>query len=224
MPLDAANEDVAVFSRSLYRSEALSQKILERTGYRTTAVAEPDLAILAAFGTVLIELDTTFGAALELIRAITARRPQTKVVLLGLEESEEAVLKLAEAGASGYATAATSLEGLAAVVRSVQNSEFTCPPKITYALYTHLARLSGANRTLRRWPVLTAREQRVLDLLSQSLSNKEIAASLCISEYTAKNHVHRILKKLGWSSRNLAAGAGIRRPAASAILPRPREA
>lgn len=224
MPLEAANEDVAVFSHFLYRSEALAQKIHENAGYRATAVAEPDLNILTSFGTVLIEMDTTFGAALELIRSITMKRPQTKVVLVGVEESEETVLKLAEAGASGYATAVTSLEGLMAIVRSVQTSEFTCPPKITYALYTHLARLAGANRTLRRSPVLTAREQRVLDLLSQSLSNKEIAANLCISEYTAKNHVHRILKKLGWNSRNLAAGSGMRRPADSVILPRPREA
>jgi two-component system, NarL family, nitrate/nitrite response regulator NarL len=215
MPLNPASEDIAVFSKFLYRAESLALAIGERTGHRTTAVTRPDLAVLAGFGIILIDLDTTIGAAAELIRAITVRRPQTKVVVLGLEESEESVVKLAEAGASGYVPPAMSLEGLIAVLHSVEKSEFTCPPNITYALYAHLARLAGGNRALRQSPVLTTREKRVLDLLSQSLTNKEIAASLCISECTAKNHVHRILKKLGWRSRNLATGSQFRRPPAS---------
>jgi two-component system, NarL family, nitrate/nitrite response regulator NarL len=218
MPLNPASEDIAVFSKFLYRAECLALAISERTGHRATAVTRPDLAVLASFGIILIDLDTTIEAAAELIRAITVRRPQTKVIVLGLEESEESVVKVAEAGASGYVPPATSLEGLVAVLRSVQKSEFACPPNITYALYSHLARLAGANRALRQSPILTTREQRVLDLLAQSLTNKEIAVSLCISECTAKNHVHRILKKLGWRSRNLATASGFRQPPAS-ILP-----
>ena len=218
MAPDPASDDIAVFSKFQYRAESVARAISERAGCRATAITEPDFAVLAGFSVILIELDRTLAAALELIRAITARRPQARIVVLGLEESEESVLQLAEAGASGYVPPATSLEGLIAVLRSVQNREFTCPPNITYALYTHLARLAVANRALRPSPILTLREQRVLDLLSQSLTNKEIAASLCISEYTAKNHVHRILKKLGWNSRNLAAAPGRRRPAAS-VLP-----
>src|SRR5262249_39651193 len=95
-------------------------------------------------------------------------------------------------------------------LRAVRNREFTCPPHITYALYAHLARLAGATRE-QRLPVLTIRERRVLDLVAQNLTNKEIAATLCISEYTAKNHVHRILKKLGWTSRSDAAALGLNR-------------
>ena len=223
MPLDPANQDVVVFSRFLYRAESLANQIRERTSHHATAVCQPDPAILAAFETVLIDVDT-FESALELIRAVIARRPEAKVVILGIEESEEAVVKLAEAGASGYATGIASLERLIEIVRSVQNSQFSCPPNITYALYSHLARISGADRAARRSPALTIREQRVLDLLSQSLTNKEIAASLCISEYTAKNHVHRILKKLGWTSRNLAASSGINRRKASAFAPHRRRA
>jgi DNA-binding NarL/FixJ family response regulator len=223
MPLDPANEGIVVLSKFLYRAESLAHELSERTGYRVTAVDRPDPAVLASFGTVLIDMDSTFEIALELIRGVVVRRPQTRVLLLGLEESAETVIKLAEAGASGYATAGTSLEALVAIVRSVENSEFNCPPHITYALQTHLARLADAERALPRLPVLTIREQRVLDLLSQNLTNKEIAASLCISEYTAKNHVHRILKKLGWSSRSLATGSGAgRAPASGARSPQPR--
>jgi DNA-binding NarL/FixJ family response regulator len=219
MPLDPAAKDVVVFSRFLYRCESLAQAIRECAGCRATAVTQPDLMLLAGFETILIDLDTSLEAALEVVHAITARRPESKVVLVGMEESEENVIKLAEAGASGYSTPATSLDDLIGIVRSVQNGEFNCPAHITYALYTHLARLAGADHLMQRSWVLTTREQRVLDLLSQSLSNKEIAASLCISEYTAKNHVHRILKKLGWKSRSFAVSSGMRRPPASVFWP-----
>jgi DNA-binding NarL/FixJ family response regulator len=214
VPLEPANEDVAVFSRFLYRAESLADEISKGSGNRATAIVRPDAAVLSGFGTVVIDMDTGLETTLELVRAITARRPQAQIVVSGIEESEEAVVRLAEAGASGYATQMTSLEDLIAIVRAVRNREFTCPPHITYALYAHLARLAGATRE-QRLPVLTIRERRVLDLLSQNMTNKEIAASLCISEYTAKNHVHRILKKLGWTSRNDAVASGLNRLPAS---------
>ena len=207
MLLDTSPKDVAVFSRVLYRAEALARAIEQQTGDRTAAVAHPDLALLAGFAVVLIDLNPAGYAEWELIQAITTRRPQAQVIVLGLEESEDNVVRMAEAGASGYIPPSTSLEGLITVLRSVQNREFACPPDVTYVLYAHLARLAGALRAPRPSPILTTRERRVLDLLSQSMTNKEIATSLCISEYTAKNHVHRILKKLGWNSRNLARGA-----------------
>lgn len=211
MLLDTSPKDIAVFSRFLYRAEALARAIEQQTGDRTVAVAHPDLALLAGFAIVLIDLNPTADAEWELIQAITVRQPQAQVIVLGLEESEENVVRMAEAGASGYISPSTSLEGLIAVLRSVQNREFACPPDVTYVLYTHLARLAGPLRAPRLSPILTTRERRVLDLLSQRMTNKEIATSLCISEYTAKNHVHRILKKLGWDSRNLARGADLRR-------------
>lgn len=218
MPPDPAAEHIGIFSRFQYRAESLAHAVSDVTSWQTSAITLPNPAILASFRMVLIDMDATLQATFELIRAITARRPEAKVVALGFAESEENVVALGEAGASGYVTPGASLPGLIAVLRSVERCEFGCPPHITYALYSHLARLGSAHRSLRRFPILTAREQRVLDLLSQSLTNKEIAASLCISPYTAKNHVHRILKKLGWRSRNLAAGPDSRRRPPIAFL------
>lgn len=220
MALDPATEDIAVLSTHRYRAESVALAVAGRSGHNTFAFTQPDAGVLAAFSTLLIDLDAPLDSILELIRTITMQHPQVKVVVLGLVESEESVVKLAEAGASGYVPPATSLQGLVTILQSVQKGEFTCPPHITYALFSHLTRLaSNRAAAVPQGPVLSTREHKVLELVSQNLTNKEIAARLCISEYTAKNHVHRILKKLGLRNRGLASRAlSFRWPLASITL------
>lgn len=210
MSLDLAQANIAVLSTHGYRAESMALAVAENTGWKTQAFTELDVTALAAFDAILIEATSGLESDLLCVRAITARYAHAKVVLLGLVESEESVVKLAEAGASGYVAPAASLDELIAILQLIYRGEFTCPPHITYALFSHLARLaSGSPPVLPRTPVLTMRERKVVELLFRNLTNKEIAARLCISEYTVKNHVQRILKKLGLHDRSLAARSPI---------------
>jgi DNA-binding NarL/FixJ family response regulator len=203
---------VAVLSDSLYRAQSLALALTQESGYSLVAVKTRDAAVLARFPMILIDLGSDVSATLILVRTVTAVNPEVKVILLGVVESEKNVVSLAEVGASGYIPQGACLQELTAVMQSVQNGEFACAPSITYALFSHLSRLAqkihlGAPST----PMLTLRERKVLDLLSLELTNKEIAARLCLSEHTVKNHVHHILKKLGVRDRNLVLDAAGRR-------------
>ncbi len=214
MSPDLALASIAVVSTNGYRAESIALAVSAKTGCRSKAFTRLDAGAFAGFDIVLVEMSSVLESDLGWVRAIANRHPDARVVLLGLVESEERVVKMAEAGACGYVTPAASLAELVGVLESVRRGEFTCPPYINYALFTHLAHLAGGcDLVLPEAPVLTMRERKVVELLSHSLTNKEIAARLCISQYTAKNHVHRILKKLGLHDRSKAAlSPGLRRP------------
>jgi DNA-binding NarL/FixJ family response regulator len=203
MAPDQPANNIAVLSACRHRAESVALAISEKSGREAFAFSPPDLAILVGFQTILIDLDTNWESSLELVRAVNTQYCHAEIILLGVAESEEHVVQLAEAGASGYVTSTTSLQELVTVLQSVEEQEFTCPPNITYALFSHLAYLVSCNAPALPQTSITMRERKVLQLLSQNLTNKEIAARLCISEHTAKNHVHHILRKLGIASRNL---------------------
>lgn len=199
---------VAVLSGSVYRAESLALAIMRDTAYKAVAATSPDAEMLAQFPLILIDLDGPLQPSLDLIDRIISINPQAKIILLGVVESEENVVGLAEAGASGYIPQSASLQDLTSVIQSVQNGEFSCAPSMTYALFSHLSHLSQKKRA-DDFPAaaLSIRQREVLELLSLNLSNKEIAVRLCLSEHTVKNHVHHILKKLGVRGRNQANGA-----------------
>jgi len=198
-------ENVAVVSAHRYRAECVALALSCHSDFRATPFTQLDFQALNDFGIIAIDLSATLDATLEMIHSITMQCPKSKVIVLGLPESEESVVKLAAAGASGYASPDCSSKELISILQAVGNNEFTCPPNITHALFSHLAYLASAEgRPPSLSAVLTTRETKILHLLSQKLTNKEIAVRLGISQYTAKNHVHRILKKLGVRNRSSA--------------------
>lgn len=209
MSLDLEHANIAVLSTHGYQAESVALALAQTTGCRAQAFTRVDVTAFAGFETILVETSPELEPTMDWVRTILHRHPQIKVVLLGFLESEESVLRLAEAGASGYVGPEASLPELIAILQEIHKGEFKCPPHITYALFRHLAHLAGGRALVPKSPVLTMRERNVVELLSRHLTNKEIAASLCISEYTAKNHVQRILKKLGLHSRNLASRSPI---------------
>jgi DNA-binding NarL/FixJ family response regulator len=205
MLLDLGDAKIAVLATHCYQAESLAAALAQRTGCKAQGFTQLEPGAFAPFEILLVEASAGLDPALDWVRTIIGWHPRSKVVLLGLLESEENVLKLAEAGASGYVGPTAPLQELIATLEAIYKGEFECPPHINYALFSHLAHLAGeGSQAAPNSPVLTMRERNVVELLSRNLTNKEIAASLCISEYTAKNHVQRILKKLGLHSRNLA--------------------
>jgi DNA-binding NarL/FixJ family response regulator len=197
---------VAIVSAYRYRAESLAFTLAQRLNQEMVPFTDFTDQLDQDFAVILIDLDVGMDAALRLTRAVTSKRSQARVVLVGLIESEENVLRLAEAGVSGYVLAAASFADLLSVIQSVQKGEFGCRPEITYALFSHLARLASDDRqNPPDTSLLTMRERQIFQLMSQRLMNKEIAARLYLSEHTVKNHVHHILKKLGMRNRSFAA-------------------
>jgi DNA-binding NarL/FixJ family response regulator len=116
-----------------------------------------------------------------------------------MEESEEAFLAAVRAGVVGYVLKDAHSADVVAAVRLAAQGEAVCPPRLCLCLFAHYAKQpTGTPKLcLRTRLPLTRREQELIPMIVQGLTNKEIAAQLNLSTQTVKNHVHQILRKAG---------------------------
>ena len=168
-----------------------------------SAPAHPAAARILRKGVDVVVVEATADGALDIVADVAVQAPSAKIVVVDVPESEPAVLRLVEAGASAFLPTDASLDDLVAAVHGVAQGESACPPRVTAAL---LDRLRGLTRERRvAGTSLTSREVEIARLIDEGLSNKEIAARLSIAVPTVKNHVHNILEKLNVRRRSEAA-------------------
>ncbi|MEM7128902.1 MAG: response regulator transcription factor [Chloroflexota bacterium] len=182
---------------------------IEIVGLATTLEeAETPLAN-AKLDLVLISTNLPDGGSLELTGNIRQDFPDTKVVVLGMADTEIVIMTYIEAGASGYVLKDASVDRLLLNIRAAYNGEALVSPQVAAALMERVAVLTQHLTELGVDPSgyeeLTAREKEVLDLIAVGYSNQEIANTLTVEIGTVKNHVHSILDKLNVNSRKDAA-------------------
>jgi DNA-binding NarL/FixJ family response regulator len=148
----------------------------------------------------LVNIGTAGSAALVGVALATDSR--LRVVVLGVPDDDESgVIACAEAGVAGYHTRTESFEDLLTLVDKVAAGESVCSPRVSAILMRRLSALATQQGPTSKGLVLTAREHQILGMLTQGLSNRDIAVQLSIAVHTVKNHVHSLLTKLGVSSR-----------------------
>lgn len=152
----------------------------------------------------VVLVDVTGTGGLSKLRELALARPDTRLLAVGVRDSDGDVLACIEAGAIGYVTRDASLAELADAAHAAVRGETSASPHIIASLMQRVAALSANGR---RGGVaeLTSRELEVVELIERGLSNKEIAAQLSIAVTTVKNHVHSILEKLHVQRRGEAA-------------------
>jgi DNA-binding NarL/FixJ family response regulator len=130
--------------------------------------------------------------------ALVGRHPGLKVVVLGGSEDEDEYLRWVDAGAVGYLLQDSTLEELLEAVGRAHRGELHCPPGVGFRLFSRLGDLASERRRRERVEALSLspRELEVLEMVADKMTNRQIAERLCLSVYTVKNHVHRILDKL----------------------------
>jgi len=141
---------------------------------------------------------------LRLIAEMRNAVPGLKVVMIGMEADQGTFLQLVRDGIVGYVLKDASAVEVAAAVRSVANREAVCPPGLCLALFEEVAKQKPqppGRFIVRHGLGLTRREQQLVHMIRDGLTNKEIASQLNLSEQTVKNHIHRMLRKLGASDR-----------------------
>ena len=132
-----------------------------------------------------------------LIRCLRAAAPRGRIVALGVSGAD--IVSHARAGADGFLPREASLAELLAAIDAARRGETTLCADLATGLVAFLAsERSPAGDASRR---LTPREREIVALIARDLSNKEIAAELCIELPTVKNHVHNVLEKLSVSRR-----------------------
>lgn len=130
------------------------------------------------------------------------------VVALGIAESVDDVVGLAEAGVSAYLTQEQTLADLVGAIVAVARGESECSPRVTALLLRHVATTAhDRRRPGTRAARLTRREMEILRLLADGLTNKQIGQELSIELPTVKNHVHNVLHKVGAATRGEAVAA-----------------
>lgn len=132
-----------------------------------------------------------------------------RVLIVGLAESKQTIVRYIEAGAMGYVHRGADIDELLDTVRNVHKGRAQVAPDVAAALMARVAELAGWFDEIVSGPAktsdLTPREREVLELIGQDFTNREIADQLVVEVGTVKNHVHNILSKLEVSSRHEAA-------------------
>jgi len=146
---------------------------------------------------ILMDLVMPHGDGIEAIAEIKRHSPDLQVIVLTTFGDEARVRAAMEAGANGYLLKDADGAALLQAVRAVQRGDMPIHPRVTQYLVTNFAKRDDANGN----KSLTEREKQILRLVSQGLSNKAIAQTLCLSAGTVKVHVSNILEKLGVSNR-----------------------
>jgi two-component system response regulator DevR len=163
---------------------------------------EPDIVVL--------DVRLPDGSGVEACREIRADRPATRVVMLTSYPDEEAVLSAIVAGASGYLLKQIRARDLVSAIEAIGRGESLLDPAVTEKVLERVRRIAtgGATDELAQ---LTSQEQKILLLVAEGKTNKEIAGEIFLSDKTVKNYVSSILSKLNLERRAQAAAYLARR-------------
>ncbi len=150
----------------------------------------------------LVDSPTTSLPLAEVIREIQQLLPNLKLVLIGMDADRQHFLQAVREGAMGYLVKDASAVEVVAAVRTVASGGAVCSPELCAFLFRFAAQQNQMpNFHVRSKLGLTNREQQLVTLISRGLTNKQIACELGLAEQTVRNHVHRMLRKLGATHR-----------------------
>ena len=151
-------------------------------------------------GVVLMDLQLPGISGIEATAFLLREHPAARVLIFSTFARDDEIQAALKAGALGYLQKSSSRDDLLAAIRTVAKGEHSLPLDIAQRLKDRLAE-----------PEITPREREILTLVTRGNANKEIAATLGISEDTVKQHVSRILMKLKVNDRAQATAEAIRR-------------
>ena len=151
---------------------------------------------------ILMDSVTAPPLNLELVHRTSHLCPTVRVLMIGMDADEATFLSAVCAGVTGYLLNEASALEVVAAIRAVSQGEAVCPPQLCSALFKTVARAGSFVPSLGRvGQGLTRRQQELIPMIAQGLTNKEIASHLNLSEQTVKNHIHRMLRKVGANDR-----------------------
>jgi DNA-binding NarL/FixJ family response regulator len=196
----------------------LAQNRLLREALAHILEGKPDLRVVGSSGfssdsieqveaaspeVVLMDFLSAEDSSSDFMRDLSQRLPAVKIMMISMDLDRQTFLQTVRAGAIGYVLKdASSLEVISAI-RAVARGEAVCPNELCSVLFEYVARQSSALPSFRIKMNLglTGREQQLLQLISRGMTNKEIACELNLAEQTVRNHVHRVLRKMGTHDR-----------------------
>jgi DNA-binding NarL/FixJ family response regulator len=188
--------------------EALSRMMAKRedidvVGEDAAAPFDANSVAEAGASILLISSRGRFMEDAQLIRKVRVAAPEVRILLIGANPDEAEFLHCVRAGVRGYLLRDASAEDVLKSLRAVQADEAVCPRSLCTVLFRYFEReaVSLPSASIHRKLGLTRREQQLIPLVAQGLTNKEIANHFCLSEQTIKNHLYRMKHKVGAEDR-----------------------
>jgi len=204
-----------------------------RQGLATILLYEEDIEVVGEAGdgqeavsaaqalrpdVVLMDLKMPVLGGVPATRQIREALPETQVIVLTTYDTDDLVFQAIRAGANGYLLKDASSETLSAAIRGVVHGESQLDPTVARKVLGEFQRLAIEETTRRPPPSedlaaepLTPREQEVLELLVEGLSNRDIAGRMHLTEGTVRNYVSRIIAKLQANDRTQVVIEALRR-------------
>jgi len=174
---------------------------VELVGEAERADEVEDMVAAAAPDVVLLDLHLPDGSGLDVNRRLHARFPDVRVIVLTMSEAFGSVLAALRDGARGYIIKGAGSERVEQALHTVAAGDVVLSPELAYAV----AELANSRTSLDQaspFPVLSARELEVLDLVAAGLSNQAIARRLYLNPKTVRNHVSNVLTKIQAEDRS----------------------
>ena len=190
---------------------------LVRRGLRDLLEAEDDLVVVGEAGTAeealrrvpatnpdvaVLDVRLPDGNGVEVCRDIRAKRPEIQCLMLTSFADDEALFNAIMAGAAGYVLKQIKGTDLVDAIRKVAVGQSLLDPAVTARV---LERLRSGPEEDERLARLTEQERKILDLIAEGLTNRQIADQMFLAEKTIKNYVSNLLAKLGMERRTEAA-------------------
>ena len=183
--------DMAVVGEASTAAEALAR----------IPAAQPDVAVL--------DVRLPDGNGVEVCREVRASMPSVACLMLTSFADDEALFNAIMAGAAGYVLKQVRSADLVGSVRKVAAGQSLLDPELTRRVMERLR--AAAEPKDEGVEHLSAQERRILDLIAEGMTNRQIAETLYLSEKTVKNYVSNLLAKLGMHRRTEAAVFAVKR-------------
>jgi DNA-binding NarL/FixJ family response regulator len=191
--------------------------LLEEEGFEVADSASGPAAVrrVPSFAPDVVVMDMNMPGmtGVEATPLVLEAAPRTSVLMLTIATDDACVLDAIRAGAAGYLLKDADLNEIATAIRAAAAGHCPIAPRVASALLETVRTFDSgpAETQTPDGPELSVREQQVLSLLSDGCDNAEIAARLYLSQSTVKNHVSKLLDKLGIDNRVQAATFAVRK-------------
>jgi two-component system, NarL family, response regulator DevR len=213
------NEFINVYDGQIINVLLVDDHEVVRIGLRTLFDGHPRIRVVGEAGTVataiekcialqpnvvLLDIRLPDGNGFDACETIQKQCPDTRVLILTSFADDQTVLNALDAGADGYLLKEIDSEGLSCAIEKVAAGQSILDPAVTRRVLARL-RPGESNSSQDRIALLSPQERRVLALVAEGKTNKEIAMDMKLSDKTVKNYLSNAMDKLQVSRRSQAA-------------------
>lgn len=197
---------------------------LVRLGLKALIERQPNMTIVAEAATaaeavsrclafkpdiVILDIRLSGASGIDACREITAALPETKVIMLTSYAEDDMLFAAIRAGAAGYVLKQAGGQDVIRAIETVAQGHSLLDPTLTERVFAEVRRAARAQEST-AFAILTDQERRVLALVADGQTNREIAQTLHLGQGTVRNYVSNILSKLGLANRAEAAAYATR--------------